>query len=257
MSDDCTSNRIARRRALRRVALTCAASTARRFGSLQAAGRVRLLLGVAALWLCAQSTLPASDAHLPAEEYIREFESSYHNVRTLKAEFTQTYSAWGRTRVESGTVYLARGGKMRWDYRQPESKLFISDGKELQLYVPAAKQLTRSSAKASEDVRVPLAVLLSRLNLRRAFAKVEPAAADGGTEPGDRLLRAYPKPQYGGEYREALIELTPAFDIRRLAVTYPDGSTMEFVFKGIERNESFAPAWFEFSPPPGTEIIQE
>src|SRR5690348_6947101 len=59
--------------------------------------------------------------------YVREFESSYRDVRTLRASFSQEYSAWNRTRVESGEMYLQRGGKMRWQYQKPEEKLFLSD----------------------------------------------------------------------------------------------------------------------------------
>src|SRR5215472_4968273 len=80
------------------------------------------------------------------EEYLHAFESSYHAVNTLSADFTQTYSTGERTRVESGTVRLAKGGRMRWDYREPEAKLFVSDGKDLSLYIPAENQVTRSAA---------------------------------------------------------------------------------------------------------------
>jgi len=68
-------------------------------------------------------------------------------VRTLRAEFTQTYVWGGKKRVESGTVYLVRGGSMRWEVRRPKEKLFLSDGKQLILYVPEEKQLTRSLVK--------------------------------------------------------------------------------------------------------------
>lgn len=204
--------------------------------------------------------VPAAHGAGPApslEEYVRQFESSYRKVRTLRAEFTQTYVLEGRTRIESGTVYLARGGKMRWDYREPESKLFFSDGKQLLLYVPAERQLTRSSPKTSEDVRVPLSVLLSRLSLRKVFLKIEFADEALKAEPGNRVLRAHPKPGYEEDYREVLMELTPALDIRRLVITYPDNSTMEFKFSEIARNVSVPPSLFQFSPPPGTEVIQQ
>jgi len=191
------------------------------------------------------------------ERYIRDFESSYHGVQTLRAQFTQTYLSGGRTRVESGTVYLARGSKMRWDYREPESKLFVSDGKVLSLYVPEEKQLTRSPIRESGDVRVPLSILLARLDLRKVFSKVEFAREVPEVDSGDRVLRAYPKPGYEEEYRSALIELTPALDIRRLVISYPDSSTMQFDFARIERNVSLEPSLFEFTPPPGTEVIQQ
>lgn len=203
-------------------------------------------------------TEPASaGVRLSLEDCVKGFESSYHDVRTLRAQFTQEYSAWSRTRVESGEVTLARGGKMRWEYQKPEAKLFLSDGKEALLYVPADKQLTRTPLKSSDDVRVPLDLLVSHLNLRRAFSKIEFADGAGVAEPGDRVLRAYPKRGYEEEYHDVLVELTPAFDIRRLVVTYPDETRMEFTFAGIVRNVAVSPAMFRFVPPSGTEVIQQ
>lgn len=188
---------------------------------------------------------------------IQGFEASYRGVRTLHAAFTQEYSAWNRTRVESGEVTLARGGRMRWDYLKPEPKLFLSDGKQVLLWVPAEKQLTRTPLKESADVRVPLDLLVSHMNLRRAFSKIEFADAAGAADPGDRVLRAFPRRGYDQEYHDVLVEVTPAFDIRRLVVTYPDETRMEFTFERITRNAALSPGMFSFSPPPGAEVIQQ
>lgn len=220
-------------------------------------------------WLCAAAVAlllaapgkPARSAtasNLPCgslQACIQGFEASYRGVRTLHAAFTQEYSAWNRTRVESGEVTLARGGRMRWDYQKPEPKIFLSNGKEVLLWVPAEKQLTRTPLKESADVRVPLDLLVSHMNLRRAFSKIEFADAVGAADPGDRVLRAYPRRGYDQEYRDVLVELTPAFDIRRLVVTYPDETRMEFTFEHITRNAAISPGMFSFSPPPGAEVI--
>jgi outer membrane lipoprotein carrier protein len=205
---------------------------------------------------------PASGAEAPVHspalaEYLRQFESSYHEVRTLRAEFTQTYVLGGRTRLESGTVFLARGGKMRWDYQQPKEKIFLSDGKMLLLYIPAENQLTRSSVKTSEDYRVPLRLLLSRFNLSRVFSRVEFADKAWEHDAANQILGAYPKRGFEEYYSEVMMELDPEFNIRRLQVLYPDQSVMEFRFDHLERNVALKPSFFRFAPPAGTEIIDE
>ena len=219
--------------------------------------RRRFLILCVSGW-CALRAQPASApaAATPLEAYVRELESSYREVRTLRAEFTQTYVWGGRRRVESDTVCLARGGLMRWDYREPNQKLFISDGKKLFLYIPEEKQLTRSSVKSSEDVRVPFHLLLSRLNLRKVFSRIEFADQALESAPAHRLLRAFPRRGYDEDYREVLIEVGATFDIRRLVVFFPDHSTMEFRFERTERNVNLSPALFRFTPPPGTEVIE-
>ncbi len=192
----------------------------------------------------------------PVETYVQQFESSYREVRGLRADFTQTYVLGGRTRIESGLVYFARGGLMRWDYQRPSEKLFLSDGKHLLLYIPAEKQLTRSPVKASEDIRVPFRLLLTRLNLRRVFARFE-FADEVGQDPADRVLRAYPKKEYAEDYQDVSIELSAHFDVRRLVVNYADHSRMEFRFEHLERNPPLSRSLFQFTPPPDAEIIDQ
>jgi outer membrane lipoprotein carrier protein len=191
------------------------------------------------------------------EEYVRQFESSYHAVRTIRADFTQTYVSGGRTRIESGVVYFARTGLMRWDYQRPQPKLFLSDGKTLMLYIPAEKQFTRSPLKASDDIRVPFRLLLSRLELRRIFSRLEFAPEALEHQAADRVLRAYPKKSFQGDYQQVLMVIGPQFDIRRLVVILPDQSTMEFSFDHIERNVPVSRSLFRFTPPPGTEVIEQ
>jgi outer membrane lipoprotein carrier protein len=216
------------------------------------------LLGVSALPGAGASGETGKGASSPSlQDYVHQFESSYREVRSLRADFEQTYVSGDRTRVEAGTVYFARGGLMRWDYRQPSEKIFLSDGKNLLLYIPDEKQLTRTPLKASEDVRVPFRLLLSRLSLRRVFSRIEFANDAWEHDPADRVLRAFPKPGGEEDYRQVLIEIDPQFDIRRLQVVYPDQSVMVFRFDKLTRNVPLSRSIFGFTPPAGTEIIDQ
>lgn len=214
---------------------------------------------VYSIWCFAIAALATAQnpAPNPADAYVKQFESSYHDVRTLRADFTQTYTQTGNPRVESGWVALARGGLMRWEYQQPARKLFISDGKYVSLYIPEDRQVTRTPMKSSEDFRVPFELLLSRLDLRRVFAKVELADAALQHDPTHRVLRGFPKKQFAGDYSSVLIELDPQFDVRRLVVTYADHSQMDFRFDRIQRNVPLPPSLFQFTPPPGTQVIDQ
>lgn len=199
-----------------------------------------------------------ASADAPAvKEFVRQLESSYKGVNTLKADFTQIYQ-WGeRTRQESGTVYFAHGGRMRWDYDSPEKKLFVSNGKDVLLYVPEEKQMTRTTVKASEDVRVPFRLLLSRVDLGKVFEHIEFADDALQAQPGDRVLRAIPKHGDESGIHQVLLEVTPDFDIRTLVVFYVDHGKMTFRFQEVKRNARVTPALFQFQPPPGTQIIEQ
>jgi outer membrane lipoprotein carrier protein len=193
----------------------------------------------------------------PIELYVKQLEASYKGVNSLRADFTQSYRWGSRTRQESGTVYFGRGGRMRWEYREPEEKLFIADNKNVLMYIPAEKQLTRSTVKASEDVRVPFRLLLSRMDLHRVFGKIEFADGALAADPGDSILRAIPKHGDDSGIHEVLLDVSPGLDIRRLEVTFTDRSVMKFEFKDLKRNAPVSPGLFQFTPPPGTQIIDQ
>jgi outer membrane lipoprotein carrier protein len=190
-------------------------------------------------------------------QYVEQFEASYRRVTTLKADFTQKDFAWGRTRVESGTVYIARGGRMRWVYSQPEKKIFLTDGKHVLLYLPAEKQLRISSLRDVEDSPVPLDLLLSHIQLGKFFSHFELAPQALEASPGDQVIRGYPHGRLRGDITSALIEVTPSFDIRKLVLFKTDNSTMQFTFSNIRRNAPLDLSMFVLIPPPGTEVVRQ
>lgn len=191
------------------------------------------------------------------DEIVKGVESHYRQVRTLKGQFTQTYS-WGDNRkTESGVAYFARGGLMRWVYLEPKNKLVVSNGKTVWLYVPEDKQVTRSEPKVSTEARVPFPLLVSHFNLHRIFAKIELDDGSVKADPQDRVLRGYPKSAYEDEYSEVVLEVGPSYELKRLMVYYPDRSVMQFDFNHMERNVPIRSELFEFTPPPGTQVIGE
>jgi outer membrane lipoprotein carrier protein len=221
---------------------------------------IQFLAGVCVVWcaLVLPPTLPAAPpaaASLPLEEFITRVQSSYHDVQAIRADFTQTYDAGGADRVESGTVVFARGGRMRWDYREPEKKIFLSNKKEVLLYLPEQGQLNRSSVKQSEDYRVPFRLLLSRLDLRKVFSRFEDANNEFHHAPQDRVIIGYPKDAEKLGYERVVMEFDPQMDIRRLVIVYTNNTVMNFDFTHIDRNPTLASALFDLTPPPGTKII--
>ena len=94
-------------------------------------------------------------------------DAHYNHLRSLEAEFTEVYRGSGMERTETGTLWLKKPGKMRWEYRSPREKLFVSDGKDAWFYVPDDRQARKTSAKKLEDVRSPLAFLLGKTKLEK------------------------------------------------------------------------------------------
>jgi outer membrane lipoprotein carrier protein len=193
----------------------------------------------------------------PADSLVRALENRYNRMKTLQATFVQVYKAdmTGPARQEAGTVYMKKPGKMRWEYARPEVKLFVSDGKTIYFYVPQDAQVTRIPVKESDDLRTPLAFLLGRMNLKRAF-RVELANDAAPIDPGNPVLRLTPKRE-GERFRELLLEVEKGDHVRRVRVTEADGGMTEFRLSGEAGNVTLDDSMFRFQPPPGVEVIEE
>ncbi len=189
---------------------------------------------------------------------VARLEQHYNRLETLQALFTQIYRAdeGSAPREESGTVYLKKPGRMRWEYKRPENKLFISDGKMVYFYAPADKQVTRMPVKESSDLRTPLRFLLGKMNLKRIFERIEIATDMAPLDPGNDVLRALPKPQ-GENFRQMYLEVDRQDRLRRLVIFESDGARSEFRLAGELGNPPLDGGLFKFVIPPGVEVVDE
>src|SRR5215471_11032477 len=119
-------------------------------------------------------------------------DAHYNRLHSLEAEFTEVYRGSGMDRTESGILWLKKPGKMRWEYRSPKEKLFVSNGKDAWFYVPDDRQARKESAKKLEDVRSPLAFLLGKTKLQKELRGLSLAPDIAPLEAGDTVLRGVP-----------------------------------------------------------------
>jgi outer membrane lipoprotein carrier protein len=211
----------------------------------------RVLLGWAALLLLSSATLAQTSVPKLAEEV----DAHYNHLRTLQANFTEIYRGAGISREESGTLWLKRPGRMRWNYQKPREKLFVSDGKTAWFYVPGEQQARRTPMKKLEDLRSPLAYLLGKTKLRKEFEALSLAPDAPPWHPGDTVLRGVPKFMEG--VNQVLMEIAPDGKIVRLVADGADGSTTEYRFQDQQENLEIADRQFQFTPPPGVQVIEQ
>ena len=178
----------------------------------------------------------------------------YDHMRTLEAQFTETYKGAGMNRTESGTLLLKKPGRMRWDYDQPHPKLFLTDGSTAWFYVPGEQQARRTPVKQLEDLRSPLRYLLGKTKLEKELDGLSVAADVKPLNAGNVVLRGVPK---GMRERVAqtLLEVTPDGLISRIMVEELDGSMTEFRFLRQRENVEIPDEQFHFAPPAGVEVV--
>jgi outer membrane lipoprotein carrier protein len=201
----------------------------------------------------------AADAPPYLHSLAQAVDDHYNHLHTLQAEFTEIYTGSGMERTESGTLWLAKGGlkkpgKMRWEYRSPKAKLFVSDGTNAWFYVPSDKQVRKSSARTLEDVRSPLAFLLGKTKLEKELQGLSLAPDVPPLQKGDVVLRGIPQ-AVADRVSEIMLEITPSHQISRILIDDVDGSTTEYRFTNQKENVAVPAGEFQFTPPPGTEIV--
>src|SRR5262249_20304037 len=130
-------------------------------------------------------------ARPPAEEVAAALQKKYDAIRDFTADFVQE-SEGGLLRkkqTERGVVQVKKPGKMRWDYKSPEPKLFVSDGRHIYLHVPADNQVIVGKVREEDEATTAVLFLVGKGNLTRDFTV---SYADGGG-PDTYALRLQPK----------------------------------------------------------------
>jgi outer membrane lipoprotein carrier protein len=212
-------------------------------------------LRIAVLVSLLSAPLCAADAKPDVKNLAAAVDAHYNHLRSLEAEFTEVYRGSGMDRTESGTLWLKKPGKMRWEYRSPKEKLFVSNGKDAWFYVPDDRQARKGAAKKLEDVRSPLAFLLGKTKLEKELQGLSLAPDITPLSSGNTVLRGVPK-AFTDSVSEIILEITPDGRIVRLVMQGVDGASTEYRFTDQKENVAIADGRFDFRAPAGTEVVE-
>jgi outer membrane lipoprotein carrier protein len=207
------------------------------------------------LAVLARSGEPSSSAPTDVHSIASAVDNHYNHLRSLQAEFTEIYRGNGMDRTESGTVWLKKPRKMRWEYRSPREKLFLTDGQDAWFYVPGERQVRKQPFKKLEDLRSPLGFLLGKTKLEKELGGLSVAPDAVPINPGDKILRGVPKGM-GDRVNQVRLEITPDSRIARIEIEEAGGAVTEYRFQQQKENVTVEDARFRFSPPAGVETIE-
>ena len=208
-----------------------------------------------ALLIAAVPRAAAAEAQ-SLDDVVREIENVYSRMTDLRADFTQT--AFNKSLNQSiparGTVYLKKGGKLRWEYTEPTPHEIVSDGKKLWVYTPTLNQA--NVADAPEALAGPAGSFLAGLGRLRTEFQVrflnpaQPKDADGNW-----VLDLTPKQPLPTLTRLILSVDAKSWEVRKAVVHDQFENTVTMRFTKMAVNSGLPERTFTFVAPKGVVIV--
>jgi outer membrane lipoprotein carrier protein len=180
----------------------------------------------------------------------------YNHLKTFKAAFTEIYQGDGISRTESGTLWLKKPSRMRWEYHVPREKLFLIDSQTAYFYITGDRQAKKTPAKNLDDLRSPLRYLLGKTKLEKELDGLSLAPDLSPLQAGDVVMRGVPKIMKD-RISEVVLEVSPSHQIHRIVIHGVDSTITDFRFSQIEENVPVQDSLFRFTPPPGVDTIED
>ena len=190
-----------------------------------------------------------------AIDLVNKVQDFYQKTKFLEAKFRQviTNKTFGRDTISDGKVYLAKPGKMRWDYyklkkkkKKPVyTKSFISDGKTLWAVLVEDKQFYKKDL--SKDM-LPVAVsfLTGEGDLNRDFTASIDTKTNYGTK-SDIVLKLVPKKSSASYKTLWLVVDSVDYRVKSSIVLNTKDDTNKISFFAPKTNKPIAATLFKFN----------
>jgi outer membrane lipoprotein carrier protein len=201
--------------------------------------------------------LPAAAPAQELDQVVDAVEATYGKMTDLRAEFTQVArnKSLGQDVKAEGTVYLKKGGKMRWDYKSPAPQQIVSDGTHLWVYTPELNQVNKGDAPKA--LAGPAGSFLQGLGkLRDEFTVrfLNPASKTDAS--GRPVLDLTPKKPTALLTRLVLTVDPKDNYLVRQAVLYDQlQNTVTMSFNRVALNPGLSDTLFAFTPPKGAAVV--
>lgn len=185
------------------------------------------------------------------EKAVQRVEGYLSTVQSLEGEFQETIVDDASNLVDEarGKLYLQRPGQFRWDYSEPYLQSVVSNGKKVWVYDSELEQVTVKTLDSSLD-DTPAMLLSSTQPVEDTFL-VGDLVEKGGIE----WVELKPKTAEAVFASVRLGFAGDELDVMELVDNF--GQTTRLQFSAVVKNPTLDGALFEFTPPPGVDVIGE
>jgi outer membrane lipoprotein carrier protein len=210
---------------------------------------------IAGIVLLAVTAAARTPAVTPAEA-VANLEKALKAVSTLQARFEQLHYSMAVSEPlrEKGQLTFQKPDRMRWEYKDPQEKVFLYKDGVLEMYLPEEKQLTRSPVSKEALESDIFGIFLGVMSFDEGYVIEDNPFPTEAT--GVRQVRLTPKSE--GEYSHILLEIDETTWLLRRAIFLEwAGNKREFVFSQVRTGVRVPAKAFTLKVPPDTEIIDD
>ena len=198
-------------------------------------------------------TAPADPATVT--ELVTAVETTYAGVQSIRADFVQvTHSAtMAQETRQRGKVLLERPRKMRWDFQQPDSSSFVTDGATMWVWSSSSNQVIISSANAAAGAG--MTQLLDDLN--QIDEQFNVTLVDGANDAGKRsfVLELIPKKE--ASFKKLRLTIAKKkYTLEQVTLTDQFNNQVELAFSQVRMNTDIPDTEFTFQVPKGAQVIR-
>jgi len=187
-----------------------------------------------------------------AESAISRLSRHYADGAAHTATFTHLYTPAGFTtsKRETGTIWIQKPERVRFDYTAPETKTFTYDSGDGRLYSPEDGQLTIQKLSSQDRARLPILFLTDPSAPSRDYE----VTAEPGGEGATRLLLKPRSPRPELAWLRVLIDREGA--VPELSYEDSAGNHTEFRFENWHKVKKRPAGDYRVTGPPGTRVLE-
>jgi outer membrane lipoprotein carrier protein len=202
----------------------------------------------------AATAVSAPASPVDANTAVQNIQKFYANIKQVTASFRQSVknATFGTTKDSDGKVWLAKPGKMRWDYLEKTKgavtvkKSFISDGKTLYVVEHDNKQVIKKNLQ-QDLMPVVVSFLYGTGDLAKEFNAALDTSGTYGTK-GDVVLKLTPK-QPSAQYKNLyLVADGKDFRVKESIIIDSSNNVNHFRFYSPDWTTPVKDSYFEFTP---------
>ena len=181
----------------------------------------------------------------------KDLERFFNGVRTYTARFQQVVldDKLNITQESSGTLWIERPGKFRWDYDAPFKQQIVGDGTRIWIYDVELQQATVRPMTGALG-NTPALLLAGKGELKTTFQ-----LKDLGQRDKLHWVQMVPK-QRDGAFDDIRIGFEKGV-VRALELVDSFGQTTRITLQDVVENKTIERQRFVFVPPKGVDVISE